>query len=1022
VKAAWCLRLRGSLLAITCALFGVGVTATDALHADPQPAAEPAIAPTVDPTPAEARGSIESLAGYLGAVRVHIEPDPALAAAYIAFFAALDAARADAGDVTRVQTQTFEQLTADSRRVAAEVSRANASAGGSYVLGDALATAVRALDGAPSATATKPPGTAKIAAGARAERLLAAVDRVVAPRVVVNGRYEFAGSIAGPADLGFAADVWLQCRRTPACVDAHDAVFASAMSGASLVTSLPERIARDVQLAGAETIAPLLRQAASLEAEIEGLTSPEALRDRLERATLGYWRSIAAELEPGRRTLEDAVRIADTVDSLASLGRAGAYLAGEEALATSFALLRAPLVDVGRQLSQGVVMGLASTVAGAGLLFAGAQALALFEPGAGPGAAPPELVAIVTRLEDDTRRALAAARTDAVVSSNLLDTRLASMTVALDVVRDDVGRIESAQRRKVAADFAAADARRWTRFDGDNDRCFGLRARDPRTGHLRSGDFRRCEDRFLQGAVRSAVYANRSTEYLLDPRFIEPADARFPFHHHYPQLLTLGGLDTAAALNLVDPFEWQQHAAALLRLYQEQPADRAVRAPRREALGALKAAGVRTQRALAALAFDGTRTTPRTDTHTHAVEAYFDALERLADRVRALDDPDADRYGKRLTAGLDQPAPDGAKRRAIEAALGARLRDVGGMRTCTNAPDENFLPEESRLTAEARRFFDSPITPEELARAWNRTTVDGMGLMPSEIVRLVPPPILWAALDGLGDIEVCLDRLRPVSVAFTRDAGPSRDTLLGSATLNAAVNVQFTPTAAAAKAMGRAGVQAPITVATFAAGRSCTFGYRNDERGCSRADCLRRVAPAFWSDAASEALGGGRCDVEPLATKLVQTYADPSPDALAALAHDLVDPYWEGRAARVTRLESDALRSSEYQTAAALYLRYYALAAVTLGVHLDADTALGGFFAADSPSTPRALVTALLLDKAPASEIGARLDTAKSALLARIETRAREAEAASLHDRLPHFAGISATLARIDLALAAYAE
>lgn len=1006
-------RLRASLVATACALFGVGAAASDAARGDPQASAPPAIAPIVDVTQPEARVSIESLAGYLGAVHLHVEPDPALAAAYIAFFAALDAARADAGDLARVPARTFEQFAADARRVAAEVARANVSTGGAYVLGDALATALRALDRTPVAVA----GT-KVAAS-RAEHLLATVDRVVAPRVVVNGRYEFAGSIGGPADLGFAADVWLQCRRTPACVDAHDAVFASAMSGVSLVTSLPERIARDVRLAGAQTIAPLLRQAASLEADIAELTSPEALRARLEHVTLGYFRTIAAELEPGRRTLEDAARIADTVDSLASLGRAGAYLAGEEALATSFGILRAPLVDVGRRLSQGVVMGLASSVAGAGLLFAGAQALALFEPGAGPGAAPPELVAIVTRLEDDTRRALATARTDAAVTSNLLDTRLAGLTVALDVVRDDVGRIESAQRRKVAADFAAADARRWTRFDGDNDRCFGLRARDPRTSRLRSGDFRRCEDRFLQGAVRSAVYANRDTEYLLDPRFIEPADARFPFHHHYPQLLTLGGLDASAALHLVDPFEWQQHAAALLRLYQEHPADRSGQAPRREALGALKAAGVRTRQALEALAFDEAGATLRTDTHTRAVEAYFDALDRLADRVRALDDPDADRYGKRLTAGLDQPVPGATKRRAIEATLGARLRDVGGLRTCTSARDENFLPEESRLTAEARRFFDSPITPDELARAWNRTTVDGMGLMPADIVRLVPPPFLWAALDGLGDIEVCLDRLRPVSVAFTREAGPSRDTLLGSATLNAAVNVQFTPSAAAAQAMGRGGVQTPITVATFAAGRSCTFGYRNDEKGCSRADCLRRVAPAFWSDAASQALGGGRCDVESLATKLVQTYAAPSQDALAS---GLAIPYWTGRAARVVRLESDVLRSSEYQNAAALYLRFYALAAVTLGVHLDSDTALGGFFAADSSSSPRALVNALLVDKAPADAIGTRLGAAKSALVAEIETRARDAQAASLVERLPHYAGISATLRRIDLALAAYAE
>jgi hypothetical protein len=102
--------------------------------------------------------------------------------------------------------------------------------------------------------------------------------------------------------------------------------------------------------------------------------TPAAARGSIE-SLAGYLGAMQVHIELRRRTLEDAARIADAVDSLASLGRAGAYLAGEAALAASFAILRAPLVDVGRRLSQGVVMGLASTVAGAGLLFAGAQAL-----------------------------------------------------------------------------------------------------------------------------------------------------------------------------------------------------------------------------------------------------------------------------------------------------------------------------------------------------------------------------------------------------------------------------------------------------------------------------------------------------------------------------------------------------------------------------------------------------------------------------------------------------------------------
>ena len=287
-----------------------------------------------------------------------------------------------------------------------------------------------------------------------------------------------------------------------------------------------------------------------------------------------------------------------------------------------------------------------AATAGVGLLFAGVQAVALFDAAAGNDVPPAELRALVTELHESTSRNLAGLRTENLLAGNALDSRLAALGVTLDVIRDDVERIESTQRARVRASFQAQDTRRWTAFEEDNDRCFSLRNLDPRTGVLRTAEFRRCEERFLQGAVRRSRYATRSTDYVLDARYLEPADLRFPFHHQYPLLLGMGGMETKAALSLADPFEWQQHAAALLRLYQENPATEGDYAA---CPGAARTARGRRRRSRALA--DSPSTAAATDASSappcEGARRLFPVTGNLTRRISALDDPDADRYGKR---------------------------------------------------------------------------------------------------------------------------------------------------------------------------------------------------------------------------------------------------------------------------------------------------------------------------------------------------------------------------------------
>lgn len=936
-----------------------------------------------------------ALLGYTSAVQLRLERDPVLAATYLAFWQQL----AGMEDPAVLSEESAGGILARSEAVDRALRRRYPQSPAPYRLADTLNVAVAAL----AATRDGQP-----------ESLLAAVDRLVAPRLAVNGRYEFAGTLQGPADLGIGADLWLRCRQSPACIEAHDSLFGEALGGASMTAGLAERLERDELLRELPELPRLVAGIGALEQRLR--KSPLNLRDAAAAAAGGYWQAIAGELAPaGVSPAGDPAELR----TLLALGRTSAWLAGSEQLANSFGVAGPPLLEYSRLALQGGGGFLAAT-AGVGLLFAGAQALSLFDGGSAPP--PRELNRLFGELHETTYRNFVGLRAESMLASNAIDARLVRLGLTLDVVRDDVARIETAQRARIRADFLVQDARRWTAFEEDNDRCFSLRSLDNRTGRLRPADFRRCEDRFLQGAVRRAQYLTRAQDYLLDARFLEPADLRFPFHHHYPLLLTQAGVDSKTALALVDPYEWQQHAAALLRLYQETPAEVGDHARRAEALRALRAPGARIHEALAGLALAGSGSAPvfRSALHQQSLDAYFAALRGLANRVAALDDPEADRYGKRLTEGLDQPLPAGRRLTAIEAVLSAAQQGDTALRACTDAADAQFLAPEAGLSAESRRFFDAPITTAELSRSWNREAVAGFGFTPESWATLVPRPYLWAALDGHGELEICLARMRPAVAEFTREEGPLRNHLKANVLLEAQLEVRFTPGPALTGELGLPAGRPPIVVARYEATRACTFAYRNDAEGCSRGQCLAQLAPQLWASHSGVPVNGGSCSGEPLPLQLARQNQLEGAGELVDLAAALAAPYWQARSERSARLLADAARSSEYENAAALYLQYFALAGTTLGTWPDPSEPLAPLYADDNALTPRAVLERLVEARSGAAALEAELATVRTQVLEQVVARGREVERDDVLYRLSHLHALRETLTRIDLMLAAY--
>jgi hypothetical protein len=968
--------------------------------------AEPEPEPAPDPEPASS--IMASLVGYSAAVQLHLEGDPARAAAYIAFWQALTAA----GEPGALDEAAVARAQAAGESIAQMFGAPRQPGAAPYRLVDLLELSLGARAGGKRAIAAP-------------ETLLGMVDQVLAPRVLVNGRYEFAGTLTSGADLGFAPDVWLRCKDSPACVTAHDALFSESMGGVSLVAGLGTRLARDAGLEALAGLPQLLDGVQSFDARLEAGGATVAQQARL--ATTEYWQALAAQMAPslagtGTGTVGGEGTVLDPLElgAMLALGRASAWLGESPRAAASFGVIRGPLTELGMLSGAGAAGGtFIAATAGVGLLLAGMHALALFDA----GVPPRELERMVAELQDSAYRNFVALRAEGQLASNLLDARLVRLGLALDVVKDDVSRIESTQRARLRSEFLAEDARRWTGFEEDNDRCFSLRQRDPRTGQLRAAEFRRCEERFLQGAVRRSQYVTRARDFVLDARYLEAADLRFPFRHHYPLLLTLGGMDASAALALSDPFEWQQHAAALLRLYQENPAGPGDGARRAEALRSLRAAGARVHDALVELAVQRTGTQPaafREDVHARTFDEYLGSLQGLMRRIAALDDPEADPHGKRLTMGLDQALPDGARRAAMETVLSAAREGATGLAPCASVPDAAFLAEASGLHAESRRFFGSPVTAEEVARSWNREAIAGFGAAPASYAALVPRPYLWATLDGHGEIELCLAKFRPRVLEFTREESGQRNHFLGRVELDAVVEVRFRPAAETARALGLDASRPQVVVGEYEASRKCTFGYRADNEGCSRGECLAELGPRFWGADAKESLNGGACEGDPLPVQLARRNSLEGAGELEDLGKALAAPHWSGRAAQRARLAADARRSSEFETASANYLRYFALAGLTLGAWPDPSQPLAPLFTDDDPLSPRAIVTAMVEQHLQPQVLEAELARRRAHVLIAVAERGREVASSDALYRLPHYSGLRETLGRVDLALAAY--
>ncbi len=324
------------------------------------------------------------------------------------------------------------------------------------------------------------------------------------------------------------------------------------------------------------------------------------------------------------------------------------------------------------------------------------------------------------------------------------------------------------------------------------------------------------------------------------------------------------------------------------------------------------------------------------------------------------------------------------------------------------------------LQAEARRFFASPVTEAELSRAWNRPLVEGLQLAPQSFAALVPRRFLWASLDGLGRLDLCLARFRPVTAEFSRDEAAVRNHFRGSVAVEASVAVRFSPSASVREALGLDPAAPPVAVARYTAARACSFGYRSDNEGCSRGQCLASLAPLIWSGDSGEDLNGGRCGGEPLPVVLAAQNELAGASELRDLAAALEPLYWQGRAARVAALGADVRRSSEFEAASAAYLRYFALAGLTLATYPDVTEPLAPLFTADGRLAPQGYVRALLDDRRDPAALAAELAGAREQVLAVVAGRGSEVARGDGVYRLPPLHALRETLTRIDLLLAAY--
>ena len=968
---------------------------------------------------------IEDMAAYLAAVRAHVETNPDLAAAYLVFWSELKAGfPVDAAPQDDEGADPYASLVTLAQQVSKGVKQKHRPDSVESLATDVLQRALTTLASQP-----RPPKgdhtKSSVTSADAAQRLMANLDTVTTPRRNAEGRYEFTGALRTATAIGSSAEVWNLCKAIRACVKAHDQLFAPAMQGISLIADVKKRLDTDTSLAESPLWQNMQPIAQTIDTQAGKNPTLEERNAALRQSSRTQWHAVLKDL-PVAAGMKDAdakdgatTPDRSRLDALFTLGLAGAQLSGNTQLAQAFSITRSPALEFASLASQGALAGsLATTMAGVALLVVGVQALSLLDGNdQETRAASEELRTFISALDARTYSAITAARNEQLLAINAVDSRVASLGLSLDVVKNDIVRLESASRRRVAAAFETDSARRWSEFDEANDRCFSLRHRDTKTNHLSPADFRRCEDRFLQGATIKARYSNRSSEYAQDARFIAASDAHFPFHQHYPLLLTQAGLDSRRALALPDPVEWQQNVAALLRLYGDHPVQPGEQLKRKETLAALQEAGDRLRDALEALIVqvdESGRVAFRKSMHEQALQSYLASLQKLADRVNKLDDPATHPYGKRLTMGMDQPLPQGAKRMVIEAELSRMALKGGVLSVCPNAQEQAFLPQQERVVAEARRFFGSPITAEEMAAAWNREMVDELQLQLDDLASVVPLPYLWASLDGLGSLQICITRFRPETAAFTRDDGPQRDTLRGSIIVGADIEVRYLPSPSLGKALLAEGEQS-VLLARHSGGRACTFGYRNDEEGCSRASCLKRIASTLWGTDKRQTAKHVSCEEDPLRTRLATSPRTGGTDS-DQWVPKLEQEYWQRQGERMARVEADALRSDEFEAVSLQFLQYYALTGATLGAYPETARLLKDLFAEGGGMTPRGALRAFVTERKPAAEQLKALTNSVGHVLTLVSKRGEALQDQGLRARLPHLEALADMRDRIQLA------
>jgi hypothetical protein len=176
----------------------------------------------------------------------------------------------------------------------------------------------------------------------------------------------------------------------------------------------------------------------------------------------------------------------------------------------------------------------------------------------------------------------------------------------------------------------------------------------------------------------------------------------------------------------------------------------------------------------------------------------------------------------------------------------------------------------------------------------------------------------------------------------------------------------------------------------------------------------------MWSNDAHRTGRAARCEGDPLTEQLPRLGAAVDGSATAPLIADIEQAVRARHQGAFARLEADALRSDEYEDAAAAYLRYYAFAGVTLGTYPGDSSGLGGLFGTADPLTPRSVLANLLHNRRAPAAVRAELASRAASIRAAVADRGAALAARPGDPAFPHFRALDETLARLELAEAAY--